>query len=151
MSTDTFDTQTLRHLLKTIQYRMDKVIDGAPSGYGEVSAGHECRSGIEILSHMSDVLGFVIKQWKPDWTGLQGGDWAAELVRFQQNLFTVNEILNSESITADTGLRLIQGPLADVLTHVGQLATLRRIAGAPIAGENFFIAELPEVRSEGSA
>lgn len=150
MSTDTFDTQTLRHLLKTIQYRMDKVIDGAPSGFGEVSAGHESRAAVEILSHMSDALRFVVKQWKPDWTGLPGGGWAAQLARFQQNLFTVDEILNSESVTADTGLRLIQGPLADVLTHVGQLATLRRIAGAPIAGENFFIVELPEVRSEVS-
>jgi hypothetical protein len=38
--------------------------------------------------------------------------------------------------------RLFQGPVADALTHVGQLAMLRRLAGCPIKGENYFRAEI---------
>jgi hypothetical protein len=35
---------------------------------------------------------------------------------------------------------LFQGPIADALTHVGQLAMQRRLTGAPTRGENFFVA-----------
>jgi hypothetical protein len=37
---------------------------------------------------------------------------------------------------------LIQGPIADALTHVGQIAMLRRLAGCPIPGENYFAADI---------
>jgi hypothetical protein len=38
--------------------------------------------------------------------------------------------------------KLLQGPVADTFTHVSQLAMLRRIAGVPIIGENYFVADV---------
>ena len=38
--------------------------------------------------------------------------------------------------------KLFQGPIADALTHVGQIAVLRRLAGSPVKGENYFVAEI---------
>ena len=38
--------------------------------------------------------------------------------------------------------RLFQGPVADALTHVGQIAMLRRMAVCPISGENYFVAQI---------
>jgi hypothetical protein len=38
--------------------------------------------------------------------------------------------------------RLFQGPVADALTHVGQLAMLRRLSGSPARGENFYVADI---------
>src|SRR2546426_11302508 len=35
----------------------------------------------------------------------------------------------------------LQGPIADALTHIGQIA-MRRLAGAPIKGESYFAAEI---------
>ena len=36
----------------------------------------------------------------------------------------------------------MQGPVADALTHVGQLAMMRRLSGSPIRGENFIEAAI---------
>ena len=38
--------------------------------------------------------------------------------------------------------RLLQGPFADAMTHAGQLALLRRLAGTPVAPEDFSTAEI---------
>jgi hypothetical protein len=38
--------------------------------------------------------------------------------------------------------KLFQGPIADALTHVGQIAMLRRLAGCPCHGENYFVADI---------
>jgi hypothetical protein len=38
--------------------------------------------------------------------------------------------------------KLIQGPLADALTHVGQLAMLRGMAGVPVRPESYPRAEI---------
>ncbi len=38
--------------------------------------------------------------------------------------------------------RLFQGPIADALTHVGQIAFLRRLAGFPVRGENYARADI---------
>jgi hypothetical protein len=38
--------------------------------------------------------------------------------------------------------RLLQGPVADALTHVGQLAMLRHMFGSPIRGENYYRADI---------
>jgi len=45
----------------------------------------------------------------------------------------------ADQITAET---LLQGPLSDAMTHAGQLAMLRRLAGNPVAPENFIVADI---------
>jgi hypothetical protein len=42
--------------------------------------------------------------------------------------------------------RLLQGPFSDAMTHAGQLALLRRLAGAPVPPENFIVANIESNR-----
>jgi hypothetical protein len=142
--------ECVQHLLKTIQYRMGPVLVDAPLGFGSYSAGHDSRTPEEILSHVSDVLGFAVIRFDSTFVSGKVSGWEFQVERFRDTLAAVSRVLGESSLLDDTALRLIQGPLADVLTHVGQLAMLRRFARAPIAGENFFIAELPEI-IEGTA
>ena len=37
---------------------------------------------------------------------------------------------------------MFQGPIADALTHIGQIGMMRRMAGAPVRGENYFKADI---------
>jgi hypothetical protein len=37
---------------------------------------------------------------------------------------------------------LLQGPFSDAMTHAGQLALLRRLAGSPVPPENFIFATI---------
>ena len=37
---------------------------------------------------------------------------------------------------------IFQGPIADALTHIGQINYLRRLAGDAVRGENYFKAEI---------
>lgn len=148
MREQSIENTMLRYLLKTIQYRMGKALAGAPDNFGAATAGYETRTPAEILSHVSDVLGFTVAQWDADWVGPKTVGWPSEVCRYRATLVALDEILAKHSVTHDTALRFMQGPLTDVLTHVGQLAMLRRMTGAPVVGENYFIAELPEVYSE---
>lgn len=150
MSDQLPNNKIVTHLLKTIQYRMSKVIENAPDDFGSASQGYGTRIPIEILSHVSDVLGFSVAQFDSDWVGPEADDWMSEVHRYRTTLSTLNQLFAKEVVESDMTLRLMQGPLADVLTHIGQLSMLRRIAGAPVEGENFFIADLPDVVAEGS-
>jgi hypothetical protein len=67
---------------------------------------------------------------------------AEELERFHAGLDRLDAMLASDMPLNAPAERLIQGPLADALTHIGQIALMRRMAGASIRGENFFAAEI---------
>ena len=45
-----------------------------------------------------------------------------------------------------TAGRLLQGSFSDAMTHAGQLAMLRRLAGIPVAPENFIVAKIDAER-----
>ena len=68
--------------------------------------------------------------------------WAEERLRFYVTLAAFDDRLAAEAELAAPAERLFQGPVADALTHVGQLAMLRRLAGCPARGENFYVAEI---------
>lgn len=134
----------LRHTVATLAYRGGKALRGAPESFPEFRVAAGTRTPLEILAHVGDLL---------DWSlHLAGGEhvwqdstpisWAREVERFFLRLEALDgRLANGKTVGAPVE-RLFQGPIADALTHVGQLTLLRRLAGAPVKGENYFKAEI---------
>jgi hypothetical protein len=129
----------LRHFLATLAYRGRKAIVGAPAGFANFDAGHSVRTPVEIVSHMSGVLTHAYSFLAPGETSNpQIGSWEQEVERFFQILTALDRLLELRvELKGRTQEQLLQGPLADAMTHVGQLAMLRRMASSPIPKESF--------------
>jgi hypothetical protein len=138
------DRTFLRHLIATIAYRGGKVLRGAPSEFGSTSAGGGTRTAVQILAHMGDLFawGLALADGEHRWSETRSDDWDAQVERFFAGLTAVDARLASPEPLGRSELRLVQGPFADALTHVGQIAVLRRLAGSPVKGENYFKAEV---------
>jgi len=135
----------LRHLLATIAYRGGKVLRGAPEGFGATSVGHGARTAVEILAHIGDLFDWSLAlaaDGEHRWHNTRSDDWEVQVERFFAGLATVDAHLASGGPIARPPTRLAQGPFADALNHIGQLALLRRVAGSPVKGENYFKAEI---------
>ena len=133
----------LRHLIATVRYRAENSFRAAPESFAATRAGDTHWTALETLSHMSDVLewGTSIAAGNQVWSTNEPVDWSAEVDRFHAALDTFDACLANGDPACPTE-RLVQGPLADVLTHVGQLASLRRSCGVPVEPENYFQAEI---------
>jgi hypothetical protein len=134
----------LRHFLAAIAYRTQKALRGAPSAFASFRAAPQVRTPHELICHMNSVLGYAC-------TFFAGGsyrvppmpDFAAEIARFHATLVELARLIEMETGWATiTPERLLQGPLADAMTHAGQLAMLRRLAGDPVPPENFVFADV---------
>lgn len=140
------DKQLLLHFLAAIAYRTQKALRGAPENYPNFPPGNEVRTPVEILRHMTSLMGYVR-------TFFIGGTYphqpeplptfTDEIARFHEILEDVGNYIKAETAPADiTTEQLLQGPFSDVMTHVGQLAILRRLADSPVAAENFIYADI---------
>ena len=136
--------EMLRHTLATLAYRGGKAVREAPEGFGEFRAGEGTRTPAEILAHVGDLLDWALwlARGEQRWQDSAPLPWGEEVARFFQGLAALDAFLASEEPLAATAERLFQGPIADALTHVGQISLLRRVAGAPVRGENYFKAEI---------
>jgi len=134
----------LRHTVATLAYRGGKVIRDAPEGFATVRACETCRSAAEILRHIGDLLEWALWLAKGEhrWRDAAPQSWEADVDRFFEGLRRLDDYLTADTPPKYTPEKLFQGPIADVLNHVGQLATLRRLAGSPVRGENYFKAEI---------
>ena len=134
----------LRHTLATVAYRGGKALRGAPPEFAAFRAGDSSRTPAQILAHVGDLFDWAlsIAQGRQAWRDSTPLAWDAEVARFFAALQRFDEFLASDAPLADSAERLFQGPIADALTHVGQLAMLRRLANAPIKGENYHKAEI---------
>lgn len=137
-------TQVLRHMLATLAYRAAKVLRDTPDGFATTSAGGSARSSLAIVAHIADLMSWGVTIAKGDyvWTAAGSDDWATEVERFFSGLAALDRELESGTIADDSIEKLIQGPLADALTHVGQLAMLRGLVGAPVRPESYARAEI---------
>jgi hypothetical protein len=133
-----------RHLLATISYRANLAITDAPSHYPTFSAGKGVRPPIKILNHMSNVLAYALHYYRQTpFEKREPGDWANEVDYFYKTLEEFDRLLaEGKTPTGATVEQILQGPLADALTHVGQLSMLRRLADAPVERRNFMKAEI---------
>jgi hypothetical protein len=136
--------QLLRHTLATLAYRGGKAVSNAPDGFDEFRAGDKTRTPGQILAHIGDLLDWALAIAKggQKWHDSTPLPWDEEVARFFNSLQAFEDYLASESPLGFSAERLFQGPIADALWHAGQIAMLRRIAGAPIRGENYFKAEI---------
>jgi len=134
--------ELLRHTLATLAYRTARAIENAPLNFGNFeNAG---RRPVQILAHMGDLLVWSLSMalGSPTWNDTQPLEWHQEEQRFFRALASFDAFLASKSTLHAPIERLLQGPIADALTHTGQLAMLRRLAGAPTHGENFYLAAI---------
>ena len=132
----------LRHTLATLAYRFNRAAEGAPADFGSYRAG-SARTPVEILAHIGDLMDWALRQADgvPDWTEAPPQEWDAELTRFRAALAKLDERLASGPVLCDEK-RLFQGPIADALTHTGQIALLRGMQGAPVRPKNYFKADI---------
>jgi hypothetical protein len=134
----------LRHTVATLAYRGAKAVSMAPEGFAATRVCATSRSAVEILAHIGDLLDWAlwIAQGKDVWNPAAPQSWEVQVQRFFQGLRRLDSFLATDSALGYPAEKLFQGPIADALTHVGQLATLRRLAGSPVRGEDYLQAEI---------
>ena len=132
--------QLLRHTVATMAYRGGKAVRGAPEDFQRFQAAPGTRTPGEILAHIGDLLDWAVAlaDGKHVWHDSKPLPWEREVSRFHHALEAFDTRLAAGKALGFSAERLFQGPIADALTHVGQIAMLRRMAGAPIRGENYF-------------
>src|SRR5271165_5149176 len=134
----------LRHTLATLAYRGAKSIRNAGPSFAEYGAAETSRTPAKILAHIGDLMdwGLAMAEGRREWKDSLPLPWDQECERFFAALKKFDDCLASEKPLAMSAEKLFQGPIADALTHVGQLAMLRRMAGVAMKGENYFVAEI---------
>ena len=139
------DARTLlRHTLATVAYRGGKAVRGAPAGFAEFKVGDSSRTPGQILAHISDLYDWALTMANGPqrWNNSTPLVWDDECARFFSALRRFDERLGNDTPLACTVEQLFQGPVADSLAHIGQIAMLRRLAGAPVRGENYAKADI---------
>ena len=130
----------LRHIVATVSYRGSKAIRHAPESFADFKIGETTKTPLEILSHMGDLFAWALSQaeGKEIWEDSKTLQWEKEVERFFETIKKFDDFLASDKPIEVSQEKLFQGPIADALTHVGQIAMLRRLADSPIRGENYF-------------
>jgi len=134
----------LRHTVATVAYRGGKAVRDAPASFAAFSPDGSPRTAAKILAHIGDLFDWALSQAKgaEAWNDSTPLDWSREVDRFFSTLQRFDDYLASDTPLAAPPERIFQGAIADALTHVGQLAMLRRLAGAKIKSENYSRAEI---------
>lgn len=139
--------KAIRHILATIAYRFNKTVTNVDVAFGDFEAGNSVKKPNEIIHHITQILFFAKEVFGEE------APSRIELISYPEEIARFHKILNElDLLVCDVIIRdlpyykLIQGPLADILTHVGQLAMLRRLYGSPIAAEDFMEADIQSGR-----
>ena len=134
----------LRHTVATLAYRGGKTLRGVTAECASFRAAPDIRTPAEILAHIGDLLDWalVMADGKFEWHDSAPVPWEEGTARFHDALAAFDQRLASGEALKVPAEKLFQGPIADALTHVGQIAILRRMAGRPIRGENYFKADI---------
>ncbi|HET9794414.1 MAG TPA: hypothetical protein VFS34_08120 [Thermoanaerobaculia bacterium] len=142
-SSERAERDLLRHTVATIAYRGGKALRGAAPEFSGFRAGEGSRSAGEILAHVGDLFDWAIglADGKHLWRDSPASSWEDGAARFFDGLARLDARLAAGPLECPAG-RLFQGPIADALAHVGQIAMLRRLAGSPVRGENYFRAKI---------
>lgn len=126
------------------------MIRNAPTGFAEFEAGEGTRSPGQILAHLADLFDWAlsIAKGQQKYRESKPLPWEEEVKRFFGALKNFDDFLASDEPMHAPVQKLIQGPVADALTHVGQISILRRLAGAPVKSENYYAAGIEAGRVE---
>ena len=136
--------EMLRHAVATVAYRGAKAVRDAPAGFATFRAGETSRTAGEILAHVGDLFDWALALAKGThvWHDSKPPAWDPEVERFFRTIAAFDAYLADTKPLGFTPEKLSQGPIADSLTHIGQIAMLRRLAGSPVHGENYFKADI---------
>ena len=136
--------QLLRHALATVAYRGGKTLREAPESFADFKVSEKSRTPVEILAHIGDLYDWALSlcKDKQEWHNSKPLPWPQEVERFFAALKKLDDYLASDQPLGVPIENLLQGPVADSLTHVGQLAMLRTVAGCKIKRENYFKADI---------
>jgi hypothetical protein len=136
------DREMFRHTLATLAYRAARALEDAPETFASFDGAG--RTPAQILAHMGDLFDWALSMAEGNqrWHNSTPLAWADERSRFFAALKAFDTYLTSGQRIHAPLERLFQGPVADALTHVGQIAMMRRLAGCPIRGENYYVAEI---------
>jgi hypothetical protein len=128
----------------TVGYRGNIAVAGAPADFADFRLGHDVRSPGELLAHVGDLLegSLSLLQGNPVRLTSDPLPWDREVSRFFTAATRLDEYLASDAALACPVEKLLQGPVGDALTHVGQIVMLRRAAGAPVRAESYFTADI---------
>ncbi|HXD23397.1 MAG TPA: hypothetical protein VN613_08560 [Gemmatimonadaceae bacterium] len=134
----------LRHTIATLAYRGGKAMRGAPESFSSFKIGDPPKTPGQILAHIGDLLDWAITlcDGKQAWNNSAPRTWAEDTARFHETLRRLDDRIAGGGDLAESAGALFQGPIADALTHVGQINMLRRLAGVPIKGENYHRADI---------
>jgi hypothetical protein len=143
------DAVALRHTIATLAYRASKVVRDTPVEFSGFRAGQGARSAGEILAHMGDLLDWALSLARDEerWHDSTPDSWADDTARFFAALSRFDEYVASGAPLHTPAEELFQGAIADALTRVGQIALMRRLAGAPIKAENYCAAKVETGRT----
>jgi hypothetical protein len=138
----------LRHTVATLAYRGGKAIRGAPADFAQFRAAPTTRTPGEILAHIGDLLDWALglTNGKYEWHNSTQLPWEQEVARFFAALRALDDRLASNAELGFPSEKIFQGPIADALTHVGQISMLRRMSGSPVRGESYFKAQITSGR-----
>jgi hypothetical protein len=134
----------LRHTLATLAYRGGKAVRDVAPGFDSFRCSDSSRTPSQILAHIGDLLDWALTMasGEPKWNNSTPLPWDREVERFFAALASLDEYLVSDAPLSNSAEKLFQGPIADALTHVGQIAMLRRVQGAPMKSESYFKADI---------
>ena len=134
----------LRHALATLAYRAAKPMRDAPAHFSGLRAAQGSRSAGEILAHLGDLMDWALSlaRGTEKWHSSKPQAWPDDVQRFFTALSALDQQLASAAVLGAPAEKIFQGAIADSLTHVGQISMLRRLAGAPVRGENYAVARI---------
>jgi hypothetical protein len=134
----------LRHAVATLAYRAAKVLRDAPAEFSGFRPAAGSRSAGEILAHLGDLLDWALTQARGEerWHNSKPRSWSEDTERFFAAVTAFDEYLASGAKLHTEPEKMFQGAVADSLTHVGQIAMMRRLAGARVRGENYYVAKI---------
>jgi len=134
----------VRHTLATLSYRLGKVLRDTPPAFRDYSPGEGLRTPGQILAHVGDLMDWALSQveGQEKWHNSEPLAWPEEIARIFAAMERLDKHIAAHGLGDVKAERLFQGAIADALTHTGQLAMLRRMAGIPMRGENYSQAEI---------
>lgn len=144
MSASDPDVPMLRHTVATLAYRAAKAVRGVPAGFGDFRASPTSRTPVQILAHMGDLFDWALTMadGKAVWHDATPLPWEEEVARFFAAVERFDARLADGRPLANPPSKIFAGPVADALTHTGQINFLRRLAGTPVKGESYFRADI---------
>ena len=138
------EREMLRHALATLAYRGGKAVRGAADRFGDFKTEAAIRTPGQVLAHIGDLLDWslALADGQHVWHDSAPAPWPEEVARFFRALARLDARLASDLPLGFSEKQLFQGPIADALTHVGQITMLRRMFGSPLRGENYLQADI---------